>query len=70
MKQLEEEASALHKSRDETLAKIGNILDDTVPVSQDEDKDNEVVALWGAVPKFEAAYLDFNSYVASLILIY
>ncbi|CAD7953653.1 unnamed protein product [Amoebophrya sp. A120] len=56
VKQLEQEAGELHKKRDETLAKIGNILDDSVPVSQDEDKDNEVVALWGKIPTFDAKY--------------
>mmetsp|Transcript_23649 Transcript_23649/g.75894 ORF Transcript_23649/g.75894 Transcript_23649/m.75894 type:complete len:629 (-) Transcript_23649:42-1928(-) len=29
------------------LAKIGNLVDDGVPVSQDEDADNEVVSKWG-----------------------
>jgi seryl-tRNA synthetase len=28
--------------------RIGNIVDDTVPVSKDEEKDNEVVVIWGA----------------------
>lgn len=29
------------------LQTIGNVVDDSVPVSQDEEKDNEVVAKWG-----------------------
>ena len=29
------------------LSKIGNIVDDSVPVSQDEEADNEVVVKWG-----------------------
>lgn len=33
--------------RDAALGSIGNILDDSVPVSKDEDKDNKVVSIWG-----------------------
>lgn len=32
---------------DRLLPKIGNIVDDTVPVSQDEEADTEVVRTWG-----------------------
>jgi len=30
------------------LTRIGNIVDDSVPVSKDEEKDNEVVSTWGS----------------------
>lgn len=32
---------------DKMLSRVGNIVDDTVPVSQDEDADNLVVRKWG-----------------------
>lgn len=38
--------------RDAKLHLIGNLVDPTVPVSQDEEKDNEVVADWGAEKRF------------------
>eukprot|EP00933_Yihiella_yeosuensis_P082537 TRINITY_DN96451_c0_g1_i1.p1 TRINITY_DN96451_c0_g1~~TRINITY_DN96451_c0_g1_i1.p1 ORF type:complete len:529 (+),score=141.95 TRINITY_DN96451_c0_g1_i1:184-1587(+) len=44
------EADELLEKRDEKLGRIGNLVHDSVPVSQDEDKDNEVVAKWG-VPR-------------------
>ncbi|KAJ8606386.1 hypothetical protein CTAYLR_009319 [Chrysophaeum taylorii] len=41
---VEPQASKVRKM----LARIGNIVDDSVPVSQDEEKDNEVVTTWGS----------------------
>lgn len=35
---------------DKKLAMVGNIVDNSVPVSKDEDKDNEIVRKWG-VPR-------------------
>lgn len=37
----------MRQSIDSLLSKIGNIVDDSVPVSQDEDADNLVVRRWG-----------------------
>jgi seryl-tRNA synthetase len=47
----EEKVKALEKARNRLLAQIGNLVDDSVIVSQDEEKDNEVVKLVGATPK-------------------
>lgn len=46
----------MFEKRNEKLAQIGNILHDSVPVSQDEEKDNEVVQTWGTIPTFMAPY--------------
>mmetsp|Transcript_1760 Transcript_1760/g.3916 ORF Transcript_1760/g.3916 Transcript_1760/m.3916 type:complete len:470 (-) Transcript_1760:59-1468(-) len=43
----EEAVAELLAKRDAALHKIGNIVHDSVPVSKDEEKDNEVVSLWG-----------------------
>jgi len=43
-----ERQQAEYKSQvDKILSKIGNLVDPTVPVSQDEDKDNLVLRRWG-----------------------
>ncbi|OQS00478.1 seryl-tRNA synthetase [Achlya hypogyna] len=44
---LKVEADALKEVVERELSKIGNLVDPSVPVSQNED-DNEVVATWGA----------------------
>eukprot|EP00913_Durusdinium_trenchii_P011403 g10711.t1 len=56
---LEGEAANMEKVCDETifqrdklLGSIGNMVHDSVPVSQDEDKDNKVVATWGVPRSF------------------
>jgi len=56
-KKLEEEGVELERLSDEILQKrdkklgcVGNIVHDSVPISQDEDKDNKVVSTWG-VPR-------------------
>jgi len=49
VKDLEEVSDALQDKRDKRLGNIGNILHDSVPISQDEEN-NEVTALWG-VPR-------------------
>jgi len=49
------EDEALTK-RDEKLGTVGNLIDDSVPVSKDEDKDNEVVATWGTPRAFTEKY--------------
>lgn len=49
-----EQASAeLLVRRDQKLGTIGNIVHDSVPISQDEDKDNEVTSTWGVPRTFE-----------------
>ena len=40
----------------------GNIVDDAVPVSKDEDADNLVVRKWGK-PRFIIFFLIIDSYV-------
>jgi len=66
---LEEEATDLEKICDETLAKrdkklgsIGNIVHDSVPVSQDEEKDNKVVATWGVPRDFTGKKYQANGF--------
>jgi len=49
---LKEKSKELQEKRDEVLGHIGNILHDSVPVGQDEDKDNEVIRQWGSMPTF------------------
>jgi len=41
--------------RDKLLGGIGNLVHDSVVISQDEDKDNEVVAQWGVPRSFAGA---------------
>jgi seryl-tRNA synthetase len=43
----------LLEHRDKKLGSIGNIVHDSVPVSQDEEKDNKVTSLWGTPRSFE-----------------
>lgn len=50
---LEEELKDLDKARNRLLNQIGNLVDDSCIVSQDEEKDNEVVKLVGPTPKGE-----------------
>jgi len=45
----------LKEKRDKRLGNIGNIMHKSVPVSQDEEKDNEVVATWGVPRSFSGA---------------
>eukprot|EP01038_Epipyxis_sp_PR26KG_P005387 gene5387-7470_t len=44
---------------DKMINKIGNIVDDSVPVSKDEDKDNAVIRKWG-VPRDPAGLLNHH----------
>jgi len=53
---LEEVADALKDKRDLALKSIGNLLHASVPKSQDEEKDNEVVARWGIPREFSSKY--------------
>ncbi|CAE7353237.1 unnamed protein product [Symbiodinium sp. CCMP2592] len=48
--------------RDKLLGAIGNLVHDTVPVSQDEDKDNKVVATWGVPRSFEGKTYQANGF--------
>lgn len=52
---LAKQSDALQQQRDKKLGNVGNIVHTSVPVSQDEEKDNEVVAKWGN-PKSFAGY--------------
>eukprot|EP00406_Dinophysis_acuminata_P002343 CAMPEP_0179224896 /NCGR_PEP_ID=MMETSP0797-20121207/8029_1 /TAXON_ID=47934 /ORGANISM="Dinophysis acuminata, Strain DAEP01" /LENGTH=464 /DNA_ID=CAMNT_0020931897 /DNA_START=129 /DNA_END=1523 /DNA_ORIENTATION=- len=47
---LEKTSDELLEQRNKKLGSIGNIVHDSVPISQDEDKDNKVVSTWG-VPR-------------------
>ena len=44
---------------DALIGKVGNIVDMSVPISQDEDKDNEVVRTWGK-PRDPAGLLNHH----------
>uniref|UniRef100_A0A7S1QH77 serine--tRNA ligase n=1 Tax=Alexandrium catenella TaxID=2925 RepID=A0A7S1QH77_ALECA len=66
---LEEESAALDKEsdkllelRDKKLGSIGNIVHDSVPVSQDEDKDNRVDGMWGVPRSFEGIKYQTNGF--------
>ncbi|CAE7744873.1 serS, partial [Symbiodinium pilosum] len=66
---LEGEATDIEKVVEETQAKrdkllgaIGNLVHDSVPVSQDEDKDNKVVATWGIPRSFEGKTYQANGF--------
>jgi len=48
--------------RDKLLGSIGNIVHDSVPVSQDEEKDNKVVATWGIPRSFEGKTYQANGF--------
>lgn len=41
------EQKLIKESIDQMVGKIGNIVDDSVPISQDEDSGNIVVRKWG-----------------------
>ncbi len=43
---IEKALPAMEADRDRVLAKLGNVVDPEVPVSQDEDADNAVCRLW------------------------
>eukprot|EP01036_Dinobryon_divergens_P037991 gene37991-49795_t len=43
----EKEQDELKITIDKKLSKIGNIVEDGVPISQDEDKDNAILRSWG-----------------------
>eukprot|EP00419_Tripos_fusus_P022323 CAMPEP_0172716918 /NCGR_PEP_ID=MMETSP1074-20121228/69757_1 /TAXON_ID=2916 /ORGANISM="Ceratium fusus, Strain PA161109" /LENGTH=471 /DNA_ID=CAMNT_0013541731 /DNA_START=108 /DNA_END=1523 /DNA_ORIENTATION=- len=51
--ELDKVTEELIEKRDAKLGMIGNIVHDSVPVSQDEDKDNRVDSLWGVPRSFE-----------------
>lgn len=55
----EAEQKALKIDIDRMVGTIGNLVDDSVPVSQDEDKDNLVVRKWG-VPRDPAGMLNHH----------
>jgi len=49
---LEKQSDELLEKRDKKIATMGNLVHDSVVISQDEDKDNEVVAKWGIPRNF------------------
>lgn len=56
---VEDEQKLLKEQVDSMVGKIGNIVDDCVPVSQDEDADNVVVRKWGT-PRDPAGLLNHH----------
>eukprot|EP00448_Togula_jolla_P026139 CAMPEP_0170650968 /NCGR_PEP_ID=MMETSP0224-20130122/46094_1 /TAXON_ID=285029 /ORGANISM="Togula jolla, Strain CCCM 725" /LENGTH=461 /DNA_ID=CAMNT_0010982683 /DNA_START=116 /DNA_END=1501 /DNA_ORIENTATION=- len=59
---LEEASEVLKVKRDKKLGSIGNIVHDSVPVSQDEDADNKVTSLWGEQRSFEGIKFQTNGF--------
>lgn len=51
IKRMESELPTMAAERDALLARIGNIVDPEVPISQDEDEDNLVIALSPTPPE-------------------
>lgn len=60
--ELKKQSDELESVRDKKLGNIGNIVDDSVPISQDEDKDNEVTCLWGIPRSFEGIKYQTNGF--------
>jgi len=61
-KQLEEASNELLEARDKKLQGVGNLVHDSVPVSQDEEKDNAVVATWGVPRSFSGIKYQTNGF--------
>lgn len=59
---LEKEAQELLEKRESKIHKIGNIVHDSVPVSQDEEKDNKVTSLWGMPRSFNGIKYQTNGF--------
>jgi seryl-tRNA synthetase len=59
---LEKVSDELLEKRDKELGKIGNIVGDEVPVSQDEDKDNKVTSKWGVPRDFSGTKFQTNGF--------
>lgn len=59
---LEKESDVLLEQRDAKIHKVGNIVHDSVPISQDEDKDNKVTSLWGNPRSFEGIKYQTNGF--------
>jgi seryl-tRNA synthetase len=60
--ELDKITEELIEKRDVKLGMIGNIVHDTVPISQDEDKDNRVDSLWGVPRSFEGIKYQTNGF--------
>jgi len=60
--ELDKFTEELIEKRDSTLGKIGNLVHDSVPISQDEDKDNRVDSLWGVPRSFEGIKYQTNGF--------
>lgn len=59
---LDQVSEELLEQRDAKLHKVGNIVHDSVPVSQDEDKDNAVVSTWGVPRSFNGIKYQTNGF--------
>ena len=46
---IENEQKELKTEIDKLVNKVGNIVEEGVPTSKDEDADNKVVKLWGKI---------------------
>lgn len=57
IKEIEATLPTIAANRDTLLNKIGNIVDPEVPISEDEDKDNLVVALYPDPPEAKEGFL-------------
>jgi seryl-tRNA synthetase len=59
IEQKEADKDQLKATIDSMVGKVGNLVDLSVPVSQDEDKDNEVIHTWGT-PRDPAGLLNHH----------
>lgn len=59
---LKEKSDALLAERDLKVGKVGNLVHESVVVSQDEEKDNEVVAKWGIPRSFTGIKYQTNGF--------
>mmetsp|Transcript_24818 Transcript_24818/g.37742 ORF Transcript_24818/g.37742 Transcript_24818/m.37742 type:complete len:464 (+) Transcript_24818:178-1569(+) len=60
--ELNKRSDELLEQRDKKVHLIGNLVHDTVPVSQDEDADNKVVAKWGVPRNFDGIKYQTNGF--------
>lgn len=59
---LVKESDVLLEKRDAKIKQVGNIVHDSVPISQDEDKDNKVTSLWGNPRSFDGIKYQTNGF--------
>lgn len=60
--ELQKLSDDLLDQRDKKMGVIGNLVHDSVPISQDEEKDNKVVATWGVPRSFEGKKFQANGF--------